>query len=209
MPGAGGQAWTGRARHALLASVDLDGSGAVDAPHEVDAVGCAAWQALDVAFRRASPVGVYLALGAGGAGAWTGSGLGIEPRRRSDVADALERCGLGVGRAVRTGPPDPLRRLRAITALRGTSRWDAAAKVVLLEVADLDRSGRIDADAEVARVSCDLWLGVDQATRATWPVGLVERYGLVDDRAFSGMALGVDPAVRPAALRAARRCLAR
>jgi hypothetical protein len=209
LPGAGGQAWTGRVRHTLLDAVDLDQSGAVDAPHEVDAVGCAAWGALDVAFRRSTPVGVYLALGASGAGGWSGTGLGIDGRRRADVADALERCGLGVGQAARGGAPDPSRRLRAITAPLGTSRWDTAAKRVLLDAADLDGTGIIDSEAEVIAVGCPLWRGLDQATRAAWPVGLVARYGLADARAFSGVALGLEPAVRGAALRAARRCGAR
>lgn len=152
---------------------------------------------------------MYLALGASGAGGWSGAGLGIDGRRRADVADALERCGLGVGKAVRAGPADPARRLRAITAPPGTSRWDAAAKQILLDAADTDGSGHIDAEAEVHRVGCALWRGLDQATRAIWPAGAIERYGLSDPRAFSGVALGLEPDVRPTALRAARRCGAR
>ena len=80
---------------------------------------------------------------------------------------------------------------------------------MLLDAADLDGTGIIDSEAEVIAVGCPLWRGLDQATRAAWPVGLVARYGLADARAFSGVALGLEPAVRGAALRAARRCGAR
>src|SRR5690606_13303293 len=60
LPGGGTNPWDAAVRELLLAVHDADGSGALDAPGEIAAVGCDTWAAIDAGVRRSWPNGLFV-----------------------------------------------------------------------------------------------------------------------------------------------------
>lgn len=75
-----------------LSPFDLDHSGRIDRRHEVAAVPCTAWRALDATARTDLGVSAAVALGAGPGLRWAGGGEGIDASMRAAVRRALGRC---------------------------------------------------------------------------------------------------------------------
>lgn len=201
LPAPGSETWDEGVRGVLVGALDRNGTGTLDQPGELAAVGCAGWKAMDELVRQRWPAGLYQTYGfAPGDDVWLGASLGIDPSLELASAAVLDRCGLA---AVVEAHSDPLALIRGLPADAG---WDRSAARVLVPAYDADHSGAIDREAEVASLSCELWTALDERSRALHKTPLATIYGFDPGYVWVGHALGFGEGAREAGLSALRGC---
>lgn len=207
--GGGTNAWDDQVRRVLLGSFDADGSGMLDEDHEVDAVPCEVWRAVDAGVRQSWPAGLYLTYGFDPDLVWIGDAIGLHEGTRQASVDALRACEVQ-GAQQRLGvSTDPWRVADRLASLpdAGGPVWTEIVRASLLRGYDADRSTWLDRPDEVRAVPCTLWSALDLAVRRDRGKGLVAAYGLDPDRRWRGWALGVQAPLRAIAEDAVRACL--
>jgi hypothetical protein len=196
-------------RALLLSHFDADHDGALHAT-EATAVGCDVWAVLDDA-ARATPDGVGLraAYGVDPDLVWAGGALGLDVDARVPLQLHLSACRIEGDNpapvAVARSADEVAAAVRALPG-GGSDAWDAAVRPLLLDAYDLDRSGLLDAPAELQAIPCIVWTTLNEGVRVSWPVGLRRIYGLAPDLTYVGAALGIDERARADANAAAEAC---
>ncbi len=182
VPAGGTTVWDKSVAGLLLGAFDADRSGKIDQPGEVRAVGCDAWKAVDDGVRAGHGDSLFKVYGFFPTGIFFGSMLGIDASRKTDVAAALSACGLASGGAALT---DPISALQAAASLDAAG-WDRAAGRALVASYDADKTGLIDASAEVQAVPCDAWAILDRGARTHVGGSLARAYGLAPGLIWMG-----------------------
>ena len=81
----------------------------------------------------------------------------------------------------------------------GSSAWDEAVKVVMLDAFDSNSSGAINTAAEVGKVDCATWKALDAGVKEQYEYGLRPIYGFEAGYSWVGYAIGFDEGIRPQA----------
>jgi hypothetical protein len=127
------------------------------------------------------------------------------------VAENVRATGEEIARASKSIPESPSQptgsgRIRDIPD-GGSTEWDRATRSILLSRFDLDKSGTIDAEAEVTAIPCETWKELDDALRAGRRYSnLRSTYGFAPGYGWVGDAIGFQENVRKHADSRAGEC---
>ena len=89
----------------------------------------------------------------------------------------------------------------------GSSAWDEAVKVVMLDAFDSNSSGAINTAAEVGKVDCATWKALDAGVKEQYEYGLRPIYGFEAGYSWVGYAIGFDEGIRPQADASLAACM--
>ncbi len=98
-------------------------------------------------------------------------------------------------------------RIRGLSETGGSGSWDSTVTPILVAAYDLNGSGMIDNDAEIASIPCDTWQALDAGVKQSWDYGLRVIYGFEQDLSWVGSAIGIDESARGAGDHALMRCV--
>lgn len=202
LPSPGSEPWDESVRGVLVAAFDQNGTATLDQPGELAGVGCAGWKVIDELVRQRWPAGLYQTYGfALGDDAWLGGALGIDPSLELAAAAVLDRCGLAAVAEARLSDPRAL-----LVGLPPEAGWDRSAARVLVTSFDHDHSGAVDTEAEVAKLSCEVWGALEAKVQAIHHEPLSVIYGFDQGYVWMGYALGFGEGARQAGMSALRGC---
>jgi uncharacterized caspase-like protein len=87
--------WDDEIKKLMLAKYDLDGSGAIDTPEEVDRIDCAVWSMLDQQIRSGSRgYDLLITYGFKEGFGWVGGALGFDEKVRQSALKRARQCGV-------------------------------------------------------------------------------------------------------------------
>ena len=212
------------AKTILLGTFDVDGSGYVDHPVELDAISCSVWSALQSAFPQLAEEYGLIDDAEILASRYHGSLVfNLSERIKRPAARRIGACLAG------DFPPTTTRQdvtvrgrgvqmtatlaaiLEANVAaqlLRRTSRlepgsaaWAEETRHILVAEYDVDQTGLIDTPLELGLVPCLAW----QAVLATYP-GVTTGLGFDGTREYAGIRIGIDVTLRNSAAAQMQTC---
>lgn len=192
LPAPGTPAWDERARRLLLA-FDRDGSGDLDEV-ELRAVPCEHWTSLERGWSTALGVSFASAFGLAPGLIFRADRIGIAAPSRATAHALVTAC---LGAAPPPKSPDAVAdAIRALDEFPGSSAWDSAVRLILLDHHDADASGALDTHLEIQAIACstlgELELGAARSTGTHF----APLYGVTPGYIWVASALGFSEGVR-------------
>ncbi len=206
--GGGSSAWDDAVRALLVEAADIDGSGLIDAPTELDRIGCEAWTAIDEGVRHTWDAGLYVTYGFGVNLLWIGDAIGLPASQREAGAERLRACGVPGATDEPAAGIDAARMTEALGRLPevGQAAWHEVVRAMVLGLYDLNGSGDLDTSEEARSVPCAVWTGLDAALAQHTGAGLVATHRLDDPSGIVGHRLGFERTLGVLALELVRAC---
>ncbi len=206
--GGGSSAWDDAVRALLVEAADVDGSGLIDAPSELDRIGCEAWIAIDDGVRHTWEAGLYVTYGFGVNLLWIGDAIGLPASQREAGAERLRACGVPGATDEPAAGIDAVRMTEALGRLPevGEAAWHEVVRAMVLGLYDLNGSGDLDTGEEARSVPCGVWTGLDAALADHTGAGLVATHRLDDPSGIVGHRLGFERTLGVLALELVRAC---
>lgn len=198
----GGETWDLRIKQTLLAYVDDNASGDIDAMAELAKVPCAVWRRMDEGVRQDQPAGFMQVYGFDPRLIWVGTAVGVSELLRDQATEYLSGCGLTTDMrdAPRPagGEQDMLGEVDAVcrSDKAGTDAWDVRIKQILVARADINGTGDIDSVDELELVPCDVWRRMDLGMQRDYGSAFMTIYGFDPKLIWVGSAVGVNEALR-------------
>jgi hypothetical protein len=212
------------AKTILLGTFDVDGSGYVDNPVELDAISCSAWSAMQTAFPGlAEEYGLIDEADILDSRYHGSLVFNLSERIKRPVARRIKACLAGDvppsttsqdvtvrGRGVQLTATlaalleaDVAAQLLQRTSKLepGSAAWAEATRKIFLAEYDLNQTGLIDTPLELAVIPCIAW----QAALATYP-GVTAGLGFDGTREYAGSRIGIDATLRTSAASQMQTC---
>jgi len=211
IPKGGSTEWDTATKALMLRRFDTNGSGSIDQDGEFRMITCRVWNALDKKIRdgRGSISGLeptYVGY------TYLGYLIGINEKYKDQMKTSVLACrssGDGGSPSCTTGgggrqsDEEIVRQIWAFPD-GGSSEWDAKTKVLLVRAYDLNGSGMIDTDAELAQVSCAVWNALNEKIKTGRPNGGLEITYVSNP--WLGHLYGMDKSMQAGSYAAIRRC---
>ncbi|MDY0059268.1 MAG: PEGA domain-containing protein [Myxococcota bacterium] len=211
IPKGGSTEWDTATKALMLRRFDTNGSGSIDQDGEFRMITCRVWNALDKKIRdgRGSISGLeptYVGY------TYLGYLIGINEKYKDQMKTSVLACrssgdgGSPSGTTGGGGRQSDEEIVRQIWAFPdgGSSEWDAKTKVLLVRAYDLNGSGMIDTDAELAQVSCAVWNALNEKIKTGRPNGGLEITYVSNP--WLGHLYGMDKSMQAGSYAAIRRC---